>query len=64
MHLASLVFVVLSLCFVATTIHAASDPRQRFEGLIGKTVQVAWRKIDQEGKFLSMLNTGISWGFF
>lgn len=56
MRLASLCLVVLSLCFFATIIHAASDPRQRFEGLIGKTVQIAWRKIDQEGKFLSFFS--------
>ena len=56
MHSISLCLVVLTLCFFATTIRAASDPRQRFEGLIGKTVQIAWRKIDQEGEFFSRLN--------
>ena len=40
---------VVTLTFLLTTAHAESDIRQRFEGLIGKTVQAAWLKIDREG---------------
>lgn len=44
-------FVVLLV--VVSLIDASSDPRQRFEGLIGKTVQAAWRQIDRQG-FVSL----------
>jgi hypothetical protein len=49
MRFSTLCLVALSLLLISSTINAASDVRQRFEGLIGKTVQVAWRKIDREG---------------
>ncbi|CAF2515607.1 unnamed protein product [Rotaria sp. Silwood2] len=48
MRLSTLCFIVLSLSFILLTTNASSDIRQRFEGLIGKTVQAAWRKIDIE----------------
>jgi hypothetical protein len=44
-------FVVVFLSLILFTTNASSDIRQRFEGLIGKTVQAAWRKIDHEGFF-------------
>ncbi|UJR28768.1 hypothetical protein I4U23_009994 [Adineta vaga] len=40
--------ILVTLTFVLFTINAESDIRQRFEGLIGKTVQAAWRQIDRE----------------
>ncbi len=49
MRLSTLYFVALSLFLVSLTINAATDIRQRFEGLVGKSVQAAWRKIDNEG---------------
>ncbi len=49
MRLSTLYFGVLSLCLLALTTKAATDIRQRFEGLVGKTVQTAWLKIDKEG---------------
>jgi hypothetical protein len=51
MRLSTLVFVVLSLAFILSTTHAATDVRQRFEGLVGKTVQAAWNKINREGLY-------------
>ncbi|CAF0951915.1 unnamed protein product [Adineta steineri] len=43
---------LLLFCFVITiilsAINATDDIRQRFEGLVGKTVQAAWQKIDRE----------------
>jgi hypothetical protein len=57
MRLSTLVFVVLSLCFLALTTNAGIDLRQRFEGLVGKNVQAAWNKIDKEGSLLSSLQS-------
>ena len=51
MRLSTLVFVVLSLCVLALNTKAATDTRQRFEGLVGKNVQAAWTKINKEGSF-------------
>ncbi|CAF0898266.1 unnamed protein product [Rotaria sp. Silwood1] len=48
MRLSTLYFIVVSLFIILLTTNAESDVRQRFEGLIGKTVQAAWRKIDLE----------------
>ncbi len=52
MRLPTLYFVALSLLLILLTTNAATDIRQRFEGLVGKTVQAAWRKIDNEGYIL------------
>lgn len=49
MHVSTLFFFIFSLFFILLTINATSDIRQRFHGLVGKSVQVAWRKIDKEG---------------
>jgi hypothetical protein len=51
MRLSTLAFVVLSLSVILLTTNAVQDPRQRFEGLIGATVQAAWVKIDREGLY-------------
>ena len=32
--------------------NTSSDVRPRFEGLVGKTVQAAWRNIDLDGSLL------------
>ncbi|CAF1161802.1 unnamed protein product [Rotaria sordida] len=48
MRLSTLCFISLSLFLLLLTTNASVDIRQRFEGLIGKTVQAAWRKIDRE----------------
>jgi hypothetical protein len=41
--------VVVNVFVLFVVVQSASDVRQRFEGLIGKTVQAAWRQIDREG---------------
>ena len=48
-------FVCFALVFAMLILHrgnTSSDVRPRFEGLVGKTVQAAWRKIDHDGSFL------------
>lgn len=45
-----IILVATTLVVFAT--NAETDIRQRFEGLIGKSVHNAWHQIDREGLFV------------
>ena len=44
-----LLVVLIFLCLILLATNGTTDIRQRFEGLIGRRVYHAWRKIDREG---------------
>ncbi|CAF1124066.1 unnamed protein product [Rotaria magnacalcarata] len=48
MRVLTLCFALVSLFVIFLTTNATQDIRQRFEGLINKSVQVAWNQIDRE----------------
>lgn len=50
MRFLSLCLVFLALFVAKSSVDAASDVRQRFEGLVGKNILTAWLKIDREGE--------------
>ena len=45
-----IILVAITLVFFTT--NAETDIRQRFEGLVGKSVHIAWHQIDREGLFV------------
>jgi len=51
LRLSVVCLALVSLVFFSTTTYAASDLRQRFEGLVGKTLQAAWYHIDKAGSY-------------